>query len=260
MQTYKLPKIKFLPTKRGYKIAYQHYRSKQSQNNKSGILFLHGHGSDMFGSKAEAMMEWAIRKDLDFTRFELFGHGQTGGDIMTATVGQWINDTCDIFDNLLEKRQILVGSSLGGWLMLSLCKYRAEKIDSLVGIAAAPDFTKGLIWETLNKSEQENFHTQGYLTIANPYGEADVIYPYQLVEEAENHLVLEGPIEFYGRVILHHGLCDTEVPWQTSMKIAEQIQSDKVEIHLDKSANHRYSEEEQINALIQSLEKLTSTE
>ena len=258
MQTNKLPKIKFLPTKRGYRLAYQVHRSKQPQNKKSGILFLHGHGSDMFGSKAEVMMDWAIQKDVDFTRFDLFGHGQTGGDIMTATVGHWINDTCDIFDNLLEKRQILVGSSLGGWLMLSLCKYRAEKIDSLVGIAAAPDFTKGLIWETLDKLEQERFHTQGYLTIANPYSEADVIYPYRLIEEAENHLVLEHPIEFYGRVILHHGLCDAEVPWQTSIEIAKKLRSNRVEIHLDKSANHRYSNKEQLNALLQSLEELIS--
>ncbi len=260
MQTNSSKNVNFLPTKRGYKIAYQHYRSKQSQNNKSGILFIHGHGSDMFGSKAKAIMDWAINRDIDFTRFELFGHGLTGGDIMTATIGQWIQDSCDIFDHVAEKSQIIVGSSLGGWIMLSLCKYRTEKIDSLVGIAAAPDFTRSLIWQTLDKSKQEEFRAQGYLRFSDPNCGPDVIYPYQLVEEAENHLVLEGPIEFYGRVILHHGLCDTEVPWQTSMKIAEQIQSDKVEIHLNKSANHRYSEEEQINALIQSLEKLTSTE
>ena len=258
MQTNSSQNVNFLPTKRGYHIAYQCHKSKQSQKNKCGILFIHGHGSDMFGSKAQAMMDWAIDRDIDFTRFELFGHGQTGGDIMTATIGQWIQDACDIFDQVLEKRQIVVGSSLGGWIMLSLCKYRTAKIDSLVGIAAAPDFTKSLIWETLDKSKQEEFRAQGYLGVADPSGGPDIIYPYQLVEEAENHLVLERPIEFYGRVILHHGLCDTEVPWQTTMKIAKQIQSNKVEIHLNKSANHRYSEEEEINALIQSLEKLTS--
>ena len=260
MQATSSPDINFLPTKRGYKIAYQNYKSKLPQINQCGILFLHGHGSDMFGSKAQAITEWAINKDIDFTRFELFGHGQTGGDLMTGTVGQWIEDTCDIFDHVLEKKQIIVGSSLGGWIMLSLCKYRNEKIDSLVGIAAAPDFTKSLIWEALDKSKQEEFRAKGYLAVTNPYGGQDVIYPYHLIEEAENHLVLQSPIEFYGRVILHHGLCDTEVPWQTSMKIAQQLQSDKVEIHLNKSASHRYSEGDQIKAIIKSLEELTTKE
>ena len=177
---------------------------------------------------------------------------------MTATVGQWIQDACDIFDHVLEKRQIIVGSSLGGWIMLSLCKYRTEKIDSLVGIAAAPDFTKSLIWQALDEAKQEEFRARGYLAVANPYGGPDIIYPYQLIKEGEKHLVLESPIEFYGRVILHHGLSDTEVPWQTSIKIAQQLQSDRVKIHLNKSANHRYSAEEQIKALIQSLEELTT--
>ena len=258
MQTNFSQNINFLPTNRGYDIAFQQHKSNQSKNHQCGILFLHGHGSDMFGSKAETIMDWAIKKDIDFTRFELFGHGHTGGDIMTATVGQWIQDTCDIFDQVLKKRQILVGSSLGGWLMLSLCKYRTQKIDSLIGIAAAPDFTKRLIWQTLNKSEQQKFRDQTYLAVSNPYGGTDVIYPYRLIEEAKDHLVLENPIEFYGRVILHHGLCDTEVPWQTSMEIAKKLRSNKVEIHLNKSANHRYSEPEQINALIESLEKLIS--
>mgnify|MGYP005692698337 FL=1 len=177
---------------------------------------------------------------------------------MYATIGQWIEDSCDIFDKIINKKQILIGSSLGGWLMLSLCKYRLEKIDSLIGIAAAPDFTKSLIWETLNKSQKNEFRKQGVLTIPNPYNETKVKYPFQLIQEAKKHLILENNIEFYGRAILHHGLLDEEVPWQTSLKIAEKLCSNNVKIQLDKTANHRYSEPEQINSLINSLEELTS--
>lgn len=250
--------IKMLPTMRGYEIAYQQYIPKNPSTERIGILFLHGHGSDMFGSKAEAIMEWSIQNKIEFTRFDLYGHGQSGGDIMSATIGQWIEDSCDIFDKIINKKQILIGSSLGGWLMLSLCKYRLEKIDSLIGIAAAPDFTKSLIWETLNKSQKNEFRKQGVLTIPNPYDKTNVKYPFQLIQEAKKHLILENNIEFYGRAILHHGLLDEEVPWQTSLKIAEKLCSNNVKIQLDKTANHRYSEPEQINSLINSLEELTS--
>ena len=250
--------VYLLPTKRGYKLAYQHYGSKTAKNDELGIMFLHGHGSDMFGSKAEALMQWAIGKDLEFTRFDLFGHGKTGGDIMSATIGQWIEDTCDILDKVTTRKQILVGSSLGGWIMLLLHKYRPARIDSLIGIAPAPDFTKRLIWETLDKAQQNAFRRTGFLAVPNPYSDLDVVYPYTFIQEAEKHLVLQDPIDFMGHVVLHHGLCDAEVPWQTSIDIAHRLKSTKVEIHLDKTATHRYSETEQIDAIIGSVEKLIS--
>jgi len=250
--------IKLLPTTRGYKVAYQHYNSKRSINNDLGIMFLHGHGSDMHGSKAEALMQWAVSNDIEFTRFDLFGHGQTGGDMMSATIGQWIEDTCDIFDKVTTRKQILVGSSLGGWIMLLLCKYRPARIASLIGIAAAPDFTKRLIWDIIDTEKQNAFRREGFLAVPNPYSDEDIVYPYNLVHEAEKHLVLRGPINFKGHVVLHHGLCDAEVPWQTSIDIAQRLKSDSVKIHLDKTATHRYSETEQINAILSSLEKLIS--
>ena len=250
--------VYLLPTTRGYKLAYQHYGAKAAKNGQLGIMFLHGHGSDMFGSKAEALMQWAVGKDLEFTRFDLFGHGRTSGDIMSATIGQWIEDTCDIFDKVTTRKQILVGSSLGGWIMLLLCKYRPQRIDSLIGIAAAPDFTKRLIWDTLDTAQKNEFRRTGFLAVQNPYSDADVVYPYSLIEEAEKHLVLGGPIDFNGHVFLHHGLCDTEVPWQTSIDIAQRLTSLKVKVHLDKTATHRYSETEQIDAILSNLERLVS--
>ena len=100
--------IKMLPTTRGYEIAYQQYIPKNPSIERIGILFLHGHGSDMFGSKAEAIMEWSIRNKIEFTRFDLCGHGQSGGDIMAATIGQWIEDSCDIFDQIIELGQTVL--------------------------------------------------------------------------------------------------------------------------------------------------------
>ena len=201
-------------------------------------------------------MNWAINKEIQFTRFDFFGHGQTGGNIMSATIGQWIKDACNIIDDVTIGKQILVGSSLGGWIMLSLCKYRLKRIDSLIGIAAAPDFTKRLIWDTLETRNQDDFRETGVLTVPNPNSASNVLYPYHLIQEAEKHLVLENPIEFNGPVILHHGLCDTEVPWQTSLEIAQKIKSDKVEVLLSKTATHRYSQTEQLDAILRSLENL----
>jgi len=258
MQETNYSDIQLLPTKRGYKIAYQHYGGKASTNDEFGIMFLHGHGSDMHGSKAEALMQWAVSNDMEFTRFDLFGHGQTGGDIMSATIGQWFEDTCDVFDKVTTKKQILVGSSLGGWIMLLLCTYSPERIDSLIGIAAAPDFTKRLIWDILDPAQQNEFRRTGFLAIPNPYSDTDVVYPYTLIQEAERHLVLQSPIDFEGHVVLHHGLCDEEVPWQTSLDIAQRLKSSNVKIHLDKTATHRYSETEQIDAIIGSLKTLIS--
>ena len=250
--------VYLLPTTRGYKLAYQHYGAKAAKNDELGIMFLHGHGSDMFGSKAEALMQWAVGNDLEFTRFDLFGHGRTSGDIMSATISQWIEDTCDILDKVTTRKQILVGSSLGGWIMLLLCKYRPQRIDSLIGIAAAPDFTKRLIWETLDTACKNEFRRKGFLAVTNPYSDKDVVYPYNLIVDAEKHLILEGPINFNGYVFLHHGIGDEEVPWQTSVEIAQRLTSLKVEVHLDKTASHRYSETEQIDAILCSLAKLTT--
>jgi len=260
MKDSNLPNTKMLPTNRGYELAYQHISAEQSAKNKCGIIFLHGHGSDMLGSKAEVIMNWAIDKKIQFTRFDFFGHGQTGGDIMSATIGHWIEDACNIIDNITDGKQILVGSSLGGWIMLTLCKYRLKQIDSLIGIAAAPDFTKRLIWDTLEPGKQDEFRESGVLNVPDPYSTSYVHYPYQLIQEAEKHLVLESPIEFNGRVILHHGLCDEEVPWQTSLEIAQKVKSDKVQVHLDKTATHRYSQKEQLGAIVRSLENLMSAD
>jgi esterase/lipase len=250
--------IKQLPTKRGYKLAYQHYGGKPSIDDGVGIVFLHGHGSDMKGSKAEALMQWAVSKDIEFTRFDLFGHGRTGGDILSATIGQWIEDSCDILDMVTTRKQILVGSSLGGWIMLLLCAYRPQRIASLIGIAAAPDFTKRLIWDILDTEQQNTFRKTGLLAVPNPYSDTDVVYPYTLIQESEKHLILQNPIDFKGPVVLHHGLCDAEVPWQTSIDIAHRLKSENVKIHLDKTATHRYSQTEHIDAIIGSLETLIS--
>ena len=154
--------------------------------------------------------------------------------------------------------QIVVGSSLGGWIMLNLALARPARVAALVGIAAAPDFTEELIWGPLNEVEKADFQTTGRITFENPYADDPVIYPYHLIEDGRQHLRLQAPLLINVPVRLLHGMQDAEVPWQTATRLADQLQSDDVAVMLDKTASHRYSEPNQLARLERVLDDLVS--
>jgi pimeloyl-ACP methyl ester carboxylesterase len=238
-------------TKHSGAIAYrQHY------GNRPGIIFLCGHGSDMHGSKAQHLHEWAVRRGQTFLRFDYSGHGKSDGMLLKTNISDWTRDTVEMIDAKTTGPQILVGSSLGGWIMLNVALARPSSIAALVGIAAAPDFTEELIWNPLTKAAQTTFRKVGQITIESPYDDRPIIYPYHLIEDGRKHLCLNGTLPIFGPVRLLHGMQDSEVPWQTATRLAACLQSDNVEVILDSSATHRFSEPRQLYLLERVLEEL----
>ena len=235
----------------GNRLAYQKLDGKGPM-----ILFLAGHGSDMFGSKAEAIAEACAKVGRGFLRFDYSGHGLSSGAFLDGTISQWTKQAHAIIDALADDRLILVGSSLGGWIMLNLAKELGDRIAGIIGIAAAPDFTETLIWNQLSDSQKQQMQQTGQIALPNPYADEDVIYPYHLITDGRENLLLNQPLSISCPMILHQGMQDHEVPWQTALSIAEAAQSDDVTINLVKSAGHRFSTDAEIAAILQSIDQM----
>ena len=234
-------------------IAYNRHAGSQP-----GVVFLCGHGSDMNGSKAMHLEAWAQRRGQSFLRFDYSGHGQSDGYFMQTNISDWTRDTINMIDALTDGPQIVVGSSLGGWIMLNLALARPARIAALVGIAAAPDFTEELIWNPLDEAAKAGFQASGQISFENPYADDPVVYPYHLIEDGRQHLRLQAPLPITVPVRLLHGMQDAEVPWQTATRLADQLQSDDVTVLLDKTATHRFSEPRQLAQLERVLDELVS--
>ena len=234
-------------------IAYHRHAGTQP-----GVVFLCGHGSDMNGSKAMHLEAWAQRRGQSFLRFDYSGHGQSDGDFLQTNISDWTRDTINMIDAHTDGPQIVVGSSLGGWIMLNLALARPARIAALVGIAAAPDFTEELIWNPLDEAEKADFQESGEISFENPYADEPVFYPYHLIEDGRQHLRLQAPLPISVPVRLLHGMQDAEVPWQTATRLADQLQSDDVAVLLDKTATHRFSEPRQLAQLERVLDELVS--
>ena len=234
------------------RLAYSRHNGKQP-----GVVFLSGHGSDMNGSKAMHLHKWAQRRGQSFLRFDYTGHGQSDGDFLKTNISDWTRDTIAMIDVHTEGPQIIVGSSLGGWIMLNLALARPERIAALVGIAAAPDFTEELIWKPLDTRAKAAFKRYGQISVDNPYEDnSPVIYPYHLVEDGRQHLRLKAPLPIDVPVRLLHGMRDAEVPWQTATRLADRLISDDVSVLLDRNATHRFSEPRQLALLERVVEEL----
>lgn len=238
-----------LPSEDGSMIAYRHTAGKTP-----GVMFLTGFKSDMQGGKAIALEDYCTSRGHGFTRFDYFGHGESSGAFEDGTIGRWADDAVRVLDQVTEGPQILVGSSMGGWIMLLTALRRPERVAGLVGIAAAPDFTRDLIPPALTPAQLAELDSQGYCDIPNCY---DDQAPYRirksLLEEGDNHLLLNGEIALDVPIRLIHGIEDADVPWQTALKIMEKVASTDVEIQFVKAGDHRLSEPHDLERLMRTV-------
>lgn len=204
-----------------------------------GVVFLGGFNSDMTGSKAGALAEWCAAEGRAFLRFDYSGHGASGGRFVDGSIGMWLEDALRCFDALTEGPQVLVGSSMGGWLALLLALRRPGRVRGLVGVAAAPDFTARVL-EALLPDVKAVLERYGVWLRPSQYGEP---YPItrHLLEEGAQHLLLRAPIPLRIPVRLLHGQRDADVPWQLALGIAEKLESEDVQVRLVKDGDHRLS-------------------
>lgn len=231
-------------------LSFKQYKAKKPK--KYGVIFLGGFKSDMEGTKATALQSWSEEKDLDFVRFDYFGHGSSSRKFVDCSIGIWLENAVKIIDEIAnDKKQILVGSSMGGWLMLLLALKRPERVAGLVGIAAAPDFTEELIWEKFSDLEKDELLRGNEVKI-----DLGDFVTKKLILEARDHLLLNGPIEINCPTILIHGMVDEDVPYQTSLRIADKIISKDVLVSLIKEGDHRLSNPQDLKIIFESIEKL----
>ncbi len=223
-----------------------------------GVVFLAGLRSDMTGQKACYLEKYCRSRGRAYLRFDYFGHGRSSGEFARGTVGRWAEDAIAVLDELTQGPQILVGSSIGGWTMLLAALARPLRIDALVGIAAAPDATEDLLWPRLDAAQRTVLLTTGSVTVPSEYEPAGYAYSLGLIEDGKHHLVMRAPIALECPVRLLHGLADTSVPWQTSLRLAERVASRDVTVTLVKDGDHRLSTGADLALLARTLDALLS--
>lgn len=235
----------------GTTIAYH-----RREGRAPGVMFLGGFMSDMTGTKALALDRFCAARGQAFVRFDYFGHGRSSGDFAAATVSQWRDDSLAVFDRLTVGPQVLIGSSLGGWIMLLLALARPTRVKALVGIAAAPDATEDLMWAQFPAEIQQRIVRDGAARIPSAYSEQGYLITRGLIEDGRRHLVTRSAIGFAGAVRLLHGMRDAEVPWQRSLALADCLTAADVHVTLVKDGDHRLSRDADLALLTQTLAAL----
>lgn len=213
------------------------------------VVFLHGFMSDMSGGKALALEAWCRRQGQAFVRFDTQGHGQSSGAFEDGTIGAWAADAVSVIDAVTQGPLILVGSSMGAWLMLLAALQRRERIAGLVGIAAAPDFTEELMWNEFSEEQRRTLLTEGKVVTPSDYGPEGYPITRRLIDEGRHNLLLHDVINLQCPVRLIHGMRDADVPWRTALRLQEQLAAEDVEVILVKDGDHRLSRDEDIARL-----------
>jgi pimeloyl-ACP methyl ester carboxylesterase len=221
-----------------------------------GVLFLPGFRSNMQGIKALALEDYCLCQGRQFTRFDYTGHGESSGRFEDGSIGSWRDDALHVLDRISSGPQLLVGSSMGGWIMLLLALARPERVSGLLGIAAAPDFTETRR-ERLDAVQRQQLETLGYCEQPNSYDDAR---PYRigrrLLDESREHCLLGQPIAIDAPIRLIHAMDDPDVPWQRSLELADRVSSADVELHILKRGGHRLSEPADLQRLLRVLDAM----
>jgi pimeloyl-ACP methyl ester carboxylesterase len=230
----------------------------RAEGRSPGVVFLGGFRSDMTGAKALALEGFCREREQAFLRFDYSGHGSSGGEFTDCTVSTWLDDSLDALERLTEGPQIVVGSSMGGWLMLLAALRRPGRVAGLVGIAAAPDFTEELMWPNMAAPTRRKLMKDGVVYRPSAYGDGPYPITKALIEDGRNHLLLGAPIPIRCPVRLLHGMADHDVPWTFSQRLAERLESDDVTVTLFKKGGHRLAEPDEIAQINAAVTELSS--
>ena len=217
-----------------------------------GVFWMSGFKSDMQGGKAVALDGWARDRGRAVVRFDYSGHGESGGDFADGTIGSWLADSVAVFERFCDGPQVLIGSSMGGWMALLLAREirkRAGKasLAGLVLIAPAPDFTEELMWKNFSAAVKKEIETKGFWLRPSDYGDGTP-YPItrKLIEEGRNHLVLGSAIDLGCPVHILQGARDPDVPWQHAFALTHRLPADDVVLTMIQDGDHRLSRPQDI--------------
>lgn len=225
-----------LETPQGRRIAYH-----RTPGKGPWVVFCGGLKSDMEGTKAIHLEDWAKARGQAFLRFDYSGHGESSGTFEEGCIGDWHEDTLAVIDALTDGQVIPVGSSMGGWQSLLLARERPDRVAGLVTIAAAPDFTEDGYWANFSDAQKAELHTRGYVELPSDYME-----PYhvsrRMIEDGRDRLVLRTPLPLPFPVRCLQGTADTAVSTETALRLLDHADSPDMSLHLVKDADHRFSD------------------
>ena len=223
------------------------------------VVWLGGFRSDMTGTKAQALADWAAERGQAFVRFDYFGHGASSGQFVEGTISRWREDVLAVLDGLTEGPIVLVGSSMGGWLACLAAAARAERVAGMALIAPAADFTEALIKPALSPEALEALAAQGVWTAPDDFGEGGYPITRALLEDGARWSVLPGPLPIHCPVRILQGGQDSSVPWTHALELAHALESRDVVFSLAKDGDHRLSRPRDLRRLVQALEELVAT-
>ncbi len=228
------------------------WRKIEGHPNKPGVIFFSGFGSDMLGEKASALSQLCMENGLSYARFDYSGHGESKGNLEDFSITDWLNDSINIFDNVMHaSRVILVGSSMGAWLAFLVALKRIDNIMGLIGVASALDFTQELVLKEMTEDKREELNTRGIVYLSSKYGSLPITK--RLLEDGEKHLLLGSELNLDCHVHLIHGMNDESVPWEHSLRIIGRLPAKSSYITFIKDGDHRLSRLEDLRVISVSL-------
>ena len=232
----------------GIAIAYHHSPACGAGARLPGVVFLGGFMSDMEGGKALHLEATCRERGQQYTRLDYRGHGQSGGVFAESGISDWAGDAAAVIETVTSGPQVLVGSSMGGWIMLLTAQRLGARVKGLIGIAPAPDFVLRMEAE-LSPAQRAELDSQGYTTRPTPYSDDPYIISKRLIDDGKRNLVLTDGHPFAGPVRILHGMEDDAVPWRESLTLMQKLASDDVRITFVKGGDHRLSEPDQLAML-----------
>jgi pimeloyl-ACP methyl ester carboxylesterase len=206
-----------------------------------GVVFLGGFMSDMTGTKAQFLQDWAQMQGRAFLRFDYSGHGQSSGAFEDGCIGDWAEDALAVINALTEGPQVLVGSSMGGWISLLVAKAIPERIAGMVGIAPAPDFTEDSMWSGFDEAQRAALMRDGQITVPSDYSPDGYPITRRLIEDGRRHLVLRAPLSLPFPLRILQGTADTDVPPSVALRLMDHADCPDLRLTLVKGADHRFS-------------------
>ena len=239
----------------GTKIALRHRKGE----NAPGLVWLGGYCSDMLGGKAQHLDQWALNHQHAMLRFDYSGHGESGGEFKDGTISLWLEQSLAVYRQFATGPQILIGSSMGGWLALRMAQElikAGEKPAGLILLAPAPDFTQVLVEPTLTDDQKNQLDTKGYFEEPSDYSPQPYIYTKNLIEDGRKNQVLNGIIETGCPVHILQGMEDPDVPYTHALRLVEHLPVDDVTLTLIRDGDHRLSRPQDLDLLTRCVETM----
>lgn len=237
-------------TRDGRRLAYH-----ATEGQGPGIVFLGGFKSDMNGTKAIALENWARANGRAFLRLDYSGHGQSGGTFEAGCIGTWLDDASAVIAHATRGPQILIGSSMGGWIALTLARDDPGRVAGLVTIAAAPDFTEDGYWATFSEAERVQLFETGRVLVPSDYGEPYVVTRH-LIEEGRSRLILRSPLPLPMPVRFLQGTADADVSVATAIRLLNHAEGPDMRLTLVDGVDHRFSSDDMLRLIEAAVEEV----